>query len=199
MRKDAFMKMFWGFLFIFLDIRINGIDVFLPDFVGYILIVFGLAALSGFHPGFRKANAYAKVMVPLSFLDLVEMKRTIGRRSGLIVWRHPLWPLMFLAMILNLIMVWHICRAVSELAEASGNRDLADTAILRWKLYVGVAVASWCIGLLAFTEGDLARLAIIPTVIFAIAAMVLLMGLMLRASREIPTEFPVPEEHRESL
>lgn len=199
MEKDAFMKMFWGFLFIFLDIRINGIDFVLPDFFGYILIVFGLAALSGLHPRFRKANAYAKIMVLLSFLDLVEMRRVIGRRGGLTVWHHSLWPLTLLAMILNLIMVWHICRAISELSEASGNRNLADTATVRWKLYVGVAVIVWCIGLLALAESDLARLAVIPTVIFAIVAMILLMGLMLRASREIRTEFPLPEDYSESV
>lgn len=199
MAKDAFMKIFWGFLFIFLDIRINGIDFVLPDFVGYILIVFGLAALSGLHPGFRKANAYAKVMVLVSFVDLVEMRRVIGRRGGLTLWRDLLWPLSLLAMILNLIMVWHICRAISELAEASGNRDLADTATLRWKLYFGVAVSSWCIGLLALAESDLARLAVIPAVIFAIVAMVLLMGLMLRASREIRTGLPLPEDYSESV
>ena len=77
MAKDAFTKILWGFLFIFLDIRINGIDIFLPDFVGYILIALGLESLSGIHPSLRAGGGYAKAMVVLSFADL-----GVCRRNG---------------------------------------------------------------------------------------------------------------------
>lgn len=188
MTEKGFMKIFWGFLFIFLDIRISGIDFVLPDFIGYILIVFGLARLSDLHPRFRTANAYAKIMVLLSFADLVEMKRVMGRRGGLTVWYHPVWPITLLGVILNLIMVWHICRAIIELAQASGNHDLAQTAALRWKLYLAVVIIGSGIGLLALAGAELNLMIVVAAVLFGLVAMFLMMELMLRASREIPGE-----------
>ncbi len=185
MAEKGFMKIFWGFLFIFLDIRINGIDFILPDFIGYILIVVGLAYLCDLHRRFRTANAYAKIMVLLSFADLVEMKRVIGRGGGLTYWHNPFWPITLLGVILNLIMVWHICRAIVELAEASENRDLADTAALRWKLYLAVVIIGSGIGLVALAGAELNLMIVIAAVVFGLVAMVLMMGLMLRASREI--------------
>ena len=74
MRKEGFIKIFWGLLFVALDIRINSIDLLLPDFVGYILIVKGLTLLSTEHHYFQKARLAAVVMIFLSLPSLIEIK-----------------------------------------------------------------------------------------------------------------------------
>lgn len=65
--KVGFNRIFWGLLFVVLDIRINSIDLFLPDFVGYILIASGLGLLATHDKWFRRARIVAIVMICFSF------------------------------------------------------------------------------------------------------------------------------------
>jgi hypothetical protein len=73
MRRAAFISIFWGLLFVVLDIRIGSIDLVLPDFIGYILIYKGLTSLAPEHRGFRRARVLAVVMFFVSIPSLVEM------------------------------------------------------------------------------------------------------------------------------
>ena len=72
--KVGFNRIFWGLLFVVLDIRINSIDLFLPDFVGYILIASGLGLLATHDKWFQRARVIAIVMICFSLSDLVEVK-----------------------------------------------------------------------------------------------------------------------------
>ena len=72
--KVGFNRIFWGLLFVVLDIRIDSIDLFLPDFVGYILIVSGLGLLTPHDKWFRRARVMAIIMIFFSLTDLVEEK-----------------------------------------------------------------------------------------------------------------------------
>jgi hypothetical protein len=72
--KVGFKRIFWGLLFVVLDVRINSIDLFLPDFVGYILIVSGLGLLAPHDKWFRRARVMAIIMIFFSLTDLVEVK-----------------------------------------------------------------------------------------------------------------------------
>jgi hypothetical protein len=71
--KAGFNRIFWGLLFVVIDIRFNSVD-FLPDFVGYILIVLGLGLLAPYHKWFRWARVIAMIMICFSLTDLVEVK-----------------------------------------------------------------------------------------------------------------------------
>ena len=72
--KVGFNIIFWGLLFVVLDVRINSIDLFLPDFVVYILIACGLALLAPRDKWFRRAKVMAIIMIFFSLTDLVEVK-----------------------------------------------------------------------------------------------------------------------------
>jgi|GEM_PF-2378158 len=72
--RVGFNRIFWGLLFVVLDIRINSIDLFLPDFVGYILIASGLGLLAPHDKWFRRARVMAIIMIFFSLADLVEIK-----------------------------------------------------------------------------------------------------------------------------
>jgi hypothetical protein len=72
--KLGFNKIFLGLLFIILDIRLNSIDLFLPDFVGYILIASGLGLLAPRHKWFRRARVLAIIMIGFSLIDFIEVK-----------------------------------------------------------------------------------------------------------------------------
>ncbi|QWC84223.1 hypothetical protein KLP28_11560 [Nocardioidaceae bacterium] len=58
-----------GFLVVIADLRADGFDL-LPDPIGWVLVVIGLAPLRGRHPGFSVAYGTAIALVPLSLLLL---------------------------------------------------------------------------------------------------------------------------------
>jgi len=68
----GFMRIFWGLLFVALDIRFSSVDLILPDFIGYILIVSGLNRLVQHHQWFRAARVLAVILIFVSLTTLVE-------------------------------------------------------------------------------------------------------------------------------
>jgi len=98
MRREAFIRIFWGLLFVALDIRISSIDLILPDFIGYILIVKGLNSLAPEHRGFRRARVFAVIMIFLSIPSLIEMRidsnSTFLKRQLISVFTHDLSALL---------------------------------------------------------------------------------------------------------
>lgn len=154
--QKGFTKILWGFLFIFLDFRINpasnnmAIDMILPDFVGYILIFIGLGSLSSLHQRFGRAKIFAAIMIFLSLANLAQFRRLVSPDSGITYWVRVLLPVLAIGVIIDLIMIWHICGGVIELAIASDKRRLARTAIIRRNLYLALAVIHWCSAILFF-------------------------------------------------
>jgi hypothetical protein len=72
--RIAFIRIFWGLLFVVLDIRINSIDLILPDFIGYILVVTGLNFLAPQDRWFRRARVFAIIMTFVSITSLIEIR-----------------------------------------------------------------------------------------------------------------------------
>lgn len=72
--RVGFIRIFWGLFFVVLDLRINSVDLFLPDFVGYILIVSGLGRLAPYDEWFRRLRPIAMIMIVVSLSDLVEIE-----------------------------------------------------------------------------------------------------------------------------
>lgn len=72
MRKQAFFNLFWGLIFVGLDVSISGLDL-LPDFIGYWLMVRGLGRLRGEHTCFRRARPCAMALVVLSLVTMVPL------------------------------------------------------------------------------------------------------------------------------
>lgn len=73
MERVGFIRIFWGLLFVVLDIRINSIDLILPDFIGYILIANGLSLLAPQDRWFRRARLFAIIMAFVSIPSLIEI------------------------------------------------------------------------------------------------------------------------------
>jgi hypothetical protein len=74
---DGLGKVFWGYFLILLDFRVNGLDI-LPDFVGYFLIIAGLAGLSAESVWFGKAKPFAWISLLLSLSDIYQVTYPVG-------------------------------------------------------------------------------------------------------------------------
>ena len=65
MVRSGFDKLFWGFLFVMIDFRIQGFDI-IPDVIGYILFAVGFHMLAVNSTFFKKAENFNYIMVIVS-------------------------------------------------------------------------------------------------------------------------------------
>ena len=87
--------------------------------------------------------------------------------------------------LLDTAMIWLLCGGIIEAARQRGYTDLASRAATRRALYVGLQIAALLVVLPARESPENPAVAVIGLVIFALVLVCLLMGLMLRAAREL--------------
>jgi succinate dehydrogenase/fumarate reductase cytochrome b subunit len=165
------MRIFWGLLLIVVDIKLNNFDLLLPDPLGYILIFTALRSLEQFHPRFRAARPYATSMVVVSSLEMLHID--------------PLSLVSILAIVLDFLMIWHVCTGIIELALRTGNLSLSQAATNRRNLCFVLATTHLLVAAL-FVVAPVAVPAIaIPLVIVSLTVGILVILLMRRAALEI--------------
>lgn len=183
----AFGKLFWGFLLVLLDFRINGFDI-LIDFLGYALILAGLSELATRNEHFARARPFAIVLLALSVLDVWQEPPTSSGTNvdvglfgsiGLAI----LFSLAVFAV--NLALVYNICRGIAQLATAAGKHQLAITAMNRWALYLGTQIAGVLFLVIAFATRDAAVGLLIIVVLAGLIAAILLAALMRQADKTL--------------
>lgn len=174
----GFSKIYWGFLFFF-DFRIQGFDI-LPDIIGYWLIYLGLKELVSMSSHFAEAKKYSVVLGILSVFDLYQVQMpiqqfNIGPLTGLIM------LMGIIITIFDLLMVFHLCHGIAELAEGRGVIDLETIALNRWKYYLYLRVVTAVVGPIALIIPPLVIFLFIPLIVISIIVFVLMMGLMKQA------------------
>ncbi|MDP5275580.1 hypothetical protein [Chengkuizengella axinellae] len=168
----AFNRIFWGILFWF-DFRINDFDI-LPDIVGYILIFSGLSLLLQQNSHFISAQKLSIPLIVLSIFDVITLN--IGFLGYFIFVGFT---------ILNLLLVFHLCKGIEVWARFNAQYQLADLAMNRWKIYFIVSVVGAALVTGALIILPLAFLLIIPLLIANIIAIILLLTLMKNAQKEL--------------
>ncbi len=121
--------MFWGELFVFLDIRIGGFDVF-PDVIGLILIVAGVHQLAAYQEHFDSLRGIVILRMILSLGDIVSVDR-LGVRPSYTLLLSLLLGGVGLA--LSLLYYYHTLMGIKELASVT-LPELAASAQTRWTL-----------------------------------------------------------------
>lgn len=179
---SGFSLVFWGFLFMF-DFRIQGLDI-LPNIVGYLLMYSGLANLSSYSSEFAAAKKYSVPLAVLSLFSLYQIQKPLGQLSfdpltlGLTI-------IGLVTAVLDLLLVYHLCLGIVEMAKNQANDELQDLAERRWKYYLfyKVIFALWFpLGLVA---PFLLAIGFIPLFILSIAVLVLMMALMKKSQNAL--------------
>ncbi len=175
---NGFGSIFWGFLFMF-DFRIQGVDI-LPNFIGYLFMYSGLGNLSSYNSEFGNAKKYSIPLVVLSLFSLYQVQNPVGQ-----VMIDPLSLGLFfvgiIVTVLDLLLVYHLCLGIINLAKDQPNDALQELAYHRWKhyLFFKVIFAIWfSLGVVA---PFLLAIGFIPMFIYSIAVLVLMMALMRKA------------------
>jgi len=150
MNRDAFRKLFWGFLLIMIDIRIQGVDI-LPDVIGYYFFYSGMMMLSGQSEHFRKGANYSIPMMVLSVLTLYE--RPVNS-TGMLAPTFSFSPLMFVvslaSLALGLLTAYHLFRGIQDLAAAHRLPGIEAEAGTRWTQYLLINLAIPVVMILVF-------------------------------------------------
>ena len=130
-----FALIFWGLLLVFLNFRIDHVDI-LPDFVGYILVAVGCSRLSGASRCFPTARSLSCVLVLFDVLSYA--------LSGSAATSFNL-----LERIVHCTMMWFLLGGLMELAQAQHRTDLSDRASRYRAAYVVAMCLATLAGLLA--------------------------------------------------
>jgi len=174
----GFSNIYWGFLFFF-DFRIQGFDI-LPDVIGYWLIYKGLNELVSNNSHFTEAKKYSVILGFLSVFDIYQVQMPIQQFN-----MDSLTGVMLLMGIiitlLDLLMVFHLCHGIAELAVGKCIFELKTVALNRWKYYLYIKVATAVVVLVALIIPSLVILLFIPLLVISIIVFVLMMSLMKQA------------------
>lgn len=166
----GFQRIFLGVLFFF-DFRINGFDI-IPDFIGYILIYSGLKVILEMNGNFESASKLALPLIFLSFGDLFQINTSV----------QPFFLLIGLVyLVLNLLMVYRICKGISECAGEKGDNELAEISMKRWTLYLVNNILLMASMLLI----PLAALLFLPLLVFSVVTYLLFLGLLKKAEARL--------------
>ncbi|MCJ8008044.1 hypothetical protein ACFFF5_18180 [Lederbergia wuyishanensis] len=138
--SKAFTKIFWGFMLVFLDFKINQFDL-LPDFVGYFIIVSALSDLNSFSAYFKKARTFAIILAILSipeyFIGEINILEGIVPSTSTIL-------ILISSSVLTLIhiaFIFFLLQGCIELANHHQNSTLAKTTKNIQTFYIIILLA----------------------------------------------------------
>ncbi|MDF1539375.1 MAG: hypothetical protein P1Q69_10790 [Candidatus Thorarchaeota archaeon] len=172
----GFMTIFWGLVITFFDFRINGFNL-IPDFVGYVLVMIGVAKTMRLDYRFGQARTAAIILIPLSLPDIIEFP------AG-----DPFWPISIISGFCYLVFIWVFLGGIKSVAESHGNASLAELA---YKVLIATFVIrgvnltfSLIVNLLGSSAGAIILL-VVPLVFVGLLVGVLVLYVVYRASQEI--------------
>lgn len=149
MIQNGLNKLSWGFLFIMLDFKICGFDIF-PDVIGFILFAIAFSQLKEHSPHFSKASTFNIFTIVLSIFSIYEVQSN----NGSIINNGILGPFSILIgipyFILTLLVIYNLFMGMKEMLINNDKNNLAMEADERWTRFVTLIIASILGGLLLF-------------------------------------------------
>ena len=172
MYQDGFNKLYWGFLFIMIDFKLQGFDV-LPDIVGYILFAIGFGILASNSEYFSKARSLNIPMIIISILSIYEKPAQGG---GVQFGTLGVFGILIgiTSIVLNLLIIYNLFMGIKDIANQRGQVDLGTEAGVRWNQYLILQIA----GIFAFVLIFIPPVAFIYVIALLIAAIILTIALM---------------------
>lgn len=134
MFESVFSKFGWGFIFIMIDFRIQGVDI-LPDIVGYFLFAAAfnyLASKNNFFAKGKSINIFAAVLSIFSIYEKPAQQSGFNNISFNVVG----FLIGIAIVILNLVVVYNLFMGIKEMAELQGYASIGVEAQRRWTQYM---------------------------------------------------------------
>lgn len=131
---SAFRKMFWGYLFIFLEIHIF-IDL-LADPIGYGMIYSGISMLAKESLSAKKPKILAQALIWYS-LPTVFIQGEISQQALGLPVAFTGWTVYFSSLhLLNIILVFYLCKLLIEYSKQQSQNELSKSTANTLKAYM---------------------------------------------------------------
>jgi hypothetical protein len=173
--ESGFNKFYWGFFFIMIDFRLQGVDV-LPDIIGYCLFATGFSILASRSSCFEKARSLNMIMIILSILQIYERP---AQGSGINF--GALGPVGFIigiaATILSLFVIYNLFMGIKDMASLQGQINIREEAEKRWTQYLMLQLAG-LFAIILIIIPPIALIFIIGIFVFSIVLTIVIMGFM---------------------
>jgi hypothetical protein len=182
MNEDAFDKFYWGFLFIMIDFRFQGVDI-LPDIIGYWMLAGGLGMLASRSIFFEKARSLNMFMIVLSIFQIYDRPAQGGGiQFGFL---GPLGALIGIAgTILSLFVIYNLFMGIKDIATMQGNKLISDEAQSRWTQYLALTLGS-LLAIVLIIIPPLAMIFLIVLLILSVVLTFMIMGFMKRCGASL--------------
>jgi hypothetical protein len=188
--REAFQKIFWGWILVFIEIHIIAIDI-LPDPIGYFLIYSGLLLLiDHFDAGTKAKNMAALLMlvsIPTIFIQNGSVNQ-MGNGTFLSGWS------IYLNMmgIFNLILAYFIFQLLIRVASQNGNQLLLNRTNSTFKLYmISMLVITFFQPFAMNFSRDLITIYIILSSVYGLILQIIFLILIRNFSRKDDSHPPV--------
>ena len=170
--ESGFSKLYWGFLFIMVDFRIQGFDI-LPDIIGYIFFAAGFSILAENSAYFKKAGY---INIPMIILSAFSIYEKPAQGGGIQLGPLGLFGILIAiaSLVSGLLVVYNLFMGIKEMAEKREQMDIYEEADKRWNQYLLLQLAA----ILAFVLIFIPPLAIVYIFVMFIVSIVLTVIIM---------------------
>ncbi|GIO25882.1 hypothetical protein [Ornithinibacillus bavariensis] len=118
--KSSFTKIFWGFIFVFLELHIMVIDI-LPDPLGYYLIYSGITALAKKYFIGKKASTWSIVLIIFSIPSIFISQSSLHMTTQI----PSFWSIYYTVLsILKLILIFYVFQLLVAISEQVAKKEL---------------------------------------------------------------------------
>jgi hypothetical protein len=177
--KSGFDKLFWGFLFVMVDFRLQGIDI-LPDVIGYIPFAVGFNLLGEYSIHFKKAGTYNMIMIIVSIFQIYEQPAQGG---GINI--NPFSMLVgSVSLLFGLVVGYYLFVGIKDMAQNQAKMDIYEEAGKKWTQYFVLHLAAFFAFVLIFIP-PLAFVYIMVLFLIAIILTFIFMGFMKRCGENL--------------
>jgi succinate dehydrogenase/fumarate reductase cytochrome b subunit len=182
MKKNGFNIIFYGMLFVLINIPINGVDI-LPDFIGYILFAAGYEKLKNKSVYFDRVRKFIWLLIIISFASFYRSAYMQTPDMSRIIPEILLAVITFVFIMLNF---YNLFKGIRDMADKKGYPDISVEADKRWKQIVILNLMALLLVVVIFIP-VINILYILALAVFSIYMAIKMMKLIRRCSKDLVT------------
>lgn len=135
----GYKKIFWGFIFTFLDINLGTFDI-LPNFLGYYFIYLGCVKLAEEDEYFSKACTPAMFLIGMEVILLINkvfMQDPLRIYGGFSM----MGTIIGLATrVVGIVLLYYVIKGIYNVSERNNNKDMMKKSKFIWNMLFGLFV-----------------------------------------------------------
>ena len=139
MYASSYNKLFWAMIFITFDINLGPINI-LPNCVGYMLIYSALNKLQLQHKIYEKGKVPSIILTILTIKDIIHVNNNNLLSGQFMPPNFWLMALDSVVCIINVYLIYVLCKGVYLLCLERGLQELEDSTITGWKAFLFVSI-----------------------------------------------------------